>query len=186
LRQIERDTGSSFSRVVQCERKLHEAMRRVFAGDLEFRRLREIARRSPFGQDTPLDEAIGVELRALAAEEFWRKLSLRPDAERAHLVRELYARGSDGLEAAVKRMLAALPVEAADELLELAGADQPIIPRRDPRVGGSARCEKGVSHQRTRGPRAGRSAADRSEGAAGRARRSSDPRRARVEDRVRA
>jgi len=164
LRRIARATRSSLSRVMQCELKLHAELRRALSADLEFRRLRQVARRCPLGHAMPIDSELHAELRKLAGEDFWRRVALRPASAQDRLIRELCARSTGGLAATVRRLLADLPNDTADELLALADEDGPISARR--------------ASVAPRGP------ADRNEDAVPRGRRSADPRRVRGRDRA--
>jgi RNA polymerase sigma factor (sigma-70 family) len=134
LRQIARDTQSSYSRVLQCEQRLHAELRRVLAGDLEFRRLRAAARCSREGHHTALDGDMQRELVGLAAEEFWRKLNLHSPRARRDILAELAgdepidATGSE-LERAVKTRVMRLDSAARDAWL-LRVSDETA--RRDP------------------------------------------------------
>lgn len=67
LREIARRTGSSYTRVLQCERRILQAVRQMLSGDLEFLRLMAMVKQEDRGADTPLDDPMREELRRLAA-----------------------------------------------------------------------------------------------------------------------
>ncbi len=58
LRQIARDTQSSYARVAQCEKQFIKIMRDVLKADEAFRILARHAKSSPLGMDHPIDEAL--------------------------------------------------------------------------------------------------------------------------------
>jgi hypothetical protein len=123
LRQLARATGSSYSRVLQCEKQLRCRVRRVLATDLEFKAMLEMAREETEGLAAPLDTDIARRLRWAAADAFCCRLRTARSPLRAVLVwRLLEALGPDA-EAAVHRLFRGLAEPAADALLEEASAD---------------------------------------------------------------
>lgn len=114
LRRIARETGSSYSRVVQCERLLKSGVRRALAVDLEFEELQRLSRREQSGGETALDDDVRSRLRVLAAEAFWRRLQLARESVRADVVSRLLS-AADG--EAIRALFAAISEEVADDLL---------------------------------------------------------------------
>jgi hypothetical protein len=119
LRQIARDTGSSYSRVRQCEQQLHTGIRRALAGDIEFRRLLELSRKGENGTNEMIDPAADKELRRLGAEVFWRKFGAMSKTAQAAAWARLLQQAGDSFGPAVKRWFAELPREKADKLVAL-------------------------------------------------------------------
>lgn len=132
LRRIARETGSSYTRVLQCERRLHAEMRRLLSADLEFQQLRRMARRCDHGQDTPLDAEAQATLRALAVESIRRAWALAPARGRlGRLARQVNGilEGSAGVPAA--RGAGAASAEQLDDLfIQVAEKPRPEARRR--------------------------------------------------------
>ena len=116
LREIARATGSSYTRVLQCERRLYEVLRRALARDAEFERLVELSRRSEDGHGCAIDESLASELRLLSAEAFVRRVRAANRARQSEMIGELLQRCGEGAWNVVRRVFAELPQEAADEL----------------------------------------------------------------------
>jgi hypothetical protein len=116
LRQIARDTGSSYSRVRQCEQRLNSSVRRALLGDLEYRRLIEMAKAAAEGTNEPIDSVADAELRRLGAEAFWRKFMALDERAQVTVWRRLTQDGDESLAPAVKRWFAELSRETADRL----------------------------------------------------------------------
>ena len=119
IREIARATGSSFSRVLQCERRLKEGVRRALVGDLEFQRLLKLSREAKEGQDHIIDAQTAEELRQLAGEGFWRRLSTLGQQTQTRLFTRLLHEGQGGLGASVQALFALLPQGKADEMSRL-------------------------------------------------------------------
>lgn len=115
LRQIAAETGSSFSRVIHCERRLSEEVRRALTGDLEFRRLMEMLGQ-PDGVDAGLDYDEEAQLRALAAESFARRLTQSDEPTRLRLLDRLLMGDQALAERIVRETFANLPRETTDEV----------------------------------------------------------------------
>ncbi|MCH8912288.1 MAG: hypothetical protein IIA33_01845 [Planctomycetes bacterium] len=80
LRQIARETESSYARVADCEKRLVAEIARLLEHDREFQRLRARARNSDHGLATRLDETSSSEQLALRLQD---ALSALPAAEAA-------------------------------------------------------------------------------------------------------
>ena len=80
LRQIARETESSYARVADCEKRLVAEIARLLEHDREFRRLRARARDSDHGMATRLDETSSDEQLTLRLQD---ALSALPAAEAA-------------------------------------------------------------------------------------------------------
>lgn len=118
LRQIARDTNSSYSRVLQCERRIQVAMRRALTGDLEFRQLRETARRSEVGSNQEIDPDLEKSLREEAAESCWRRLTALKRPARKRFIRSMGSGADKHTRETFRKMFIALPRSESDELLK--------------------------------------------------------------------
>ncbi|GJM26637.1 MAG: hypothetical protein DHS20C16_30520 [Phycisphaerae bacterium] len=118
LRQIARDTNSSYSRVLQCERRIQTAMRRALTGDLEFRQLQETARRSEIGPDQEIDPALEQLLKESAAESCWRRLTALKRPARKRFIRSIGSGADKHTRESFQKMFIAMPRSESDELLK--------------------------------------------------------------------
>jgi RNA polymerase sigma factor (sigma-70 family) len=118
LRQIARDTNSSYSRVLQCERRIQSAMRRALTGDLEFRQLQESARRSEVGPDQEIDPDLESRLKESAAESCWRRLTALKRPARKRFIRSMGSGADKHTRESFRKMFIALPRSESDELLK--------------------------------------------------------------------
>ena len=80
LRQIARDTKSSYARVAQCDKRMGELIRQYLESDGEFVALRGRARTSPLGTYDIVDDGFDRELADLCADQFAKRFR---DADRA-------------------------------------------------------------------------------------------------------
>ncbi|NOX57581.1 MAG: hypothetical protein GXP29_01820 [Planctomycetes bacterium] len=118
LRQIARDTDSSYSRVLQCERRIQIAMRRALTGDLEFRQLLESARRSDEGAEKEIDPQLDKQLREFAAESCWRKLSSLNRPARKRFIRSIGSGADKYTRESFHKMFTKMPQTESDNLLK--------------------------------------------------------------------
>lgn len=120
LRQIARDTDSSFSRVTACEQRLHELIRRVLEHDPEYRALRACAKDDESGMQRPMDEEIERRIMDAGAEELLRRLRDGDDAGRADVVRSLLEAPRDDITSALREGFRRLSPEVREKLLHRA------------------------------------------------------------------
>ena len=85
LRQIARDTRSSYARVAQSERGLGDAIRQALQRDPEFVELRRVARTDPNGTDLPIEDDIERRLAAASADAFVRRFHQADMMQRAEM-----------------------------------------------------------------------------------------------------
>jgi len=89
LRQIARDTGSSYARVADCERSMIEKARSILIDDPEFRALNERAKATTVGVAGGVDEGIEIALAQASAAEFMRRFGAADRVERAVMLERL-------------------------------------------------------------------------------------------------
>lgn len=89
LRQIARETRSSYARVAQCERRLGKTVRQALQGDPEFVELRRVARTDANGIDLPIEDDIERRLAAASADAFVRRFRQADAVERADMFETL-------------------------------------------------------------------------------------------------
>ncbi len=115
LRQIARETKSSYARVADCEKRLVAEIARLLKHDREFQRLRARARDSDHGLATRLDETSSDEQIALRLRD---ALSALPAAEAAGaLWRVLELTGGDP-SVLLGRLFTRLSIEQKESLCE--------------------------------------------------------------------
>jgi hypothetical protein len=88
MRQIARDTGSSYARVAQCDKQIEVALRDTLGHDPEFGVLYRRARVDPEGVDVDVDDQMERELAQVSANTYADRLRRADPLERAGLLRE--------------------------------------------------------------------------------------------------
>jgi hypothetical protein len=116
MRQIARETGSSYARVAQCARKLGQAVAELLRLDPEFAQLKEMARSDPRGVEATIDGDHERRLARASARAYVRRMrSARPEA-RVSMLDELISVAEDRLADAVERGVSSLPVDKREQL----------------------------------------------------------------------
>ncbi len=133
LRQIARDTRSSYARVAQYEKQLGGAIRRTLEADPEFVELQRRARADPDGGEVPIDEELETGLVVAGAEEFARRFVRADSGNRAKMLHAvLSTSGSEiDIENMVRTHFARLPAAARAGLLRQTAdlGDRTDLPR---------------------------------------------------------
>jgi Sigma-70 region 2 len=117
LRQIARDTGSSYARVSDCERRMMERAREMLVGDPEFGALTRRAKATEAGVAAGLDDVIERELADASASEFVRRFEVSARSERAAMLERLIDGSSDGFSSIVERQVAKMNASQRETLL---------------------------------------------------------------------
>jgi hypothetical protein len=86
LRQIARDTKSSYARVAQCDKQLNEAVRTALQADPEFVELKRRSQRDPLGAEVPMDADLERDLARASSEELTRRFHRASPAERGRML----------------------------------------------------------------------------------------------------
>lgn len=116
LRKIARETNSSGARILQYEQRLRERIADVLGHDPQVQRLREVARGSEEGMDTPIDDALHLALAELAEQRFVAVFDCgSPETRRRMVTRLLEASGRRARDL-VRTLFAALPRDQQDLL----------------------------------------------------------------------
>lgn len=87
MRQIARDTGSSYARVAQCDKQIGMALRELLGDDPEFGELYRRSRVDPDGIDVDVDDQMERELAQVSANTYADRLCRADPQERAGLLR---------------------------------------------------------------------------------------------------
>ena len=117
LREIARTTGSSYARVVACERQLVAEVRRGLTADGEFDVLSEAETGTPEGWAAPLDDAWRGRVQERLRQRLCDAFAAAPRAARAELLLSVVERGGVDVEALLRTHVAGLPDAACTELL---------------------------------------------------------------------
>jgi len=117
LRQIARDTNSSFARVSECERRISEAVREALTADPEFDRLERLLRTDRTGSERGIDRALESELAAVGAKAFIQRFRDADRAERARLLEGVLEVSTVDLERIAGDRFAELPSDERERLL---------------------------------------------------------------------
>jgi hypothetical protein len=88
MRQIARDTSSSYARVAQCDKQIRVVLRDMLGDDPEFGVLYRRARVDPDGADVDVDDQMEWELAQVSANTYADRLRRADPLERAGLLRE--------------------------------------------------------------------------------------------------
>ena len=134
LRQIARDTDSSYARVAQCDGQFAEAVRKVLTADPEFIELRRSSRTHPSGTGRPIDDELECRLQRAAAREFVRRLH-DPDAtDRAGMLDILLEMSPGDIQDIVHARFSDLPSCKREQLLQTLSqtGDQSRLKDRSP------------------------------------------------------
>ncbi len=117
LRQIARDTHSSYARVAQCDQRLSGEIRRSLEADPEFRELQRRMRSDPLGGDVPVDERLEHELVLASTEEFVRRFRRADEPTRAGVLHSVLEVSHGDIEDLVRSRFVRLPGSARAKLL---------------------------------------------------------------------
>lgn len=137
MRQIARDTQSSYARVAQCERKLREGVRATLDGDPEYHALKRRAKADPRGFDTVIDKTVESELLTAGAEAMAERYRDASPVEKSRLLESLLATSpEEGEEILKARFVGLRPREREEWLWETRDL------RGSPRAGRAGKCGK--------------------------------------------
>lgn len=117
LRQIARDTGSSYARVADCERGMLDRARAMLVGDPEFCTLRRRAKATEGGVAAGLDDAMERELALASATEFMKRFSEAGGTARGAMLERLLHGSRDGFADIIKSKVAGMDASQRERLL---------------------------------------------------------------------
>ncbi len=118
LRQIARQTKSSYARVAQCDKQIGSEIRHRLEADPEFRELRLRARANPDGAALQIDRALERDLATASGEEFIRRLRSAPRHDRARLLEALVQASDPEFENVLSDSVARLAKSSRERLLQ--------------------------------------------------------------------
>ncbi len=117
LRQVARDTQSSYARVAQCEKLLIDCVRTTLSADPEFRELSSIAKRSPDGMFTEVDDGVENRLKIAVGQEFADRYRRGNDAYRAGMLHVVLQRSHCEIDDIIRSTVMRLPGAVRRQLL---------------------------------------------------------------------
>jgi len=133
LRQIARDTHSSFARVSQCEKQLGEKVRDILDADPEFHELRQWARAEPFGDERPIDGAVERRLADAGAVELVRRYRSADPATKARVIHDVLDLSAADIEGVIRERFQRMSPMARRRVLAEAAPPRRAARRHDPR-----------------------------------------------------
>ena len=117
LRQIARETHSSYARVAQCDKQLGAEVRSTLEGDPEFRELHRRLRSDPDGTRAPIDEKSEGDLAELSAKEFVRRFRAAHTHKRADMLESLLRLSDSSIYDVVRDRVLRMPMRKRELLL---------------------------------------------------------------------
>ena len=139
LRQIARDTDSSYARVAQCDKQLGQTIGELLENDPEFVALRRRSRSSPIGGAELIDESVEGELILAVAKEVGQRFRKADPTTKAHWLLTLLESAQRDTEELARTCFERLPAVERRRFLEATAQDR-MDPRTKP---GSKRKTKG-------------------------------------------
>ena len=117
LRQIARDTRSSYARVAQFDRQLRRTVRETLDTDPEFRELQKRVRGTNDGIDMPIDNGLERELAQASAETFAGRFSSASPHDRACMLNAFMELSDVGILNALRTRVSQLPMHRRERLI---------------------------------------------------------------------
>jgi len=118
LRQIARETRSSYGRVAEAERLMSVALQKLLADDPEVQLLRRWARSSSGGTASVVGAEVESMLKETGVAELLRRFRAAGAADRAAMLRSLHNMAPADLERKLRTVLALLPGISREQLLQ--------------------------------------------------------------------
>ena len=129
LRQIARDTQSSYARVAQCDKQMGVKIRRALETDPEFCELKRRMRTDPLGGDVPIDEEVEHDLVSASVDEFVRRFQNADTRTRAGVLHAVLEVSDNNIETLIRDRFGHLPEMTRGRLLaELLNTARPSAP----------------------------------------------------------
>ncbi len=117
LRVIARQTNSSYARVAQCEKKIVQQARQALSADPVTQFIRDKAKTSPNGLDTPMGDRVRHELAQQQVQHFREQFRSADAAAKSRFMLALVERSADSAESFVCNLFARMSDEQRTQLL---------------------------------------------------------------------
>lgn len=118
LRQIARETHSSFARVTQCEKQLTAIVHDLLDADPEFHELRHCAAAQPHGDERPIDPSMERRLAEAGAAEMVSRYRCADPTARARVLHDLLDRSEMDIEVVIRDRFRRLSSTARRRMLD--------------------------------------------------------------------
>lgn len=125
LRQIARDTCSSYARVAQCDKQLAVVVRGQLEADPEFRELERRRLADELGPDLPVDEELERTLTQVAASEFVRRFLAGDMTRRARMLEAVLQPSGETLAEIVRSRFVRLHPRSREQVLRASLSEGP-------------------------------------------------------------
>lgn len=124
LRQIARDTSSSYARVAQCEKQLAQSVGQLLEDDPAFVELRRRTRTHPTGGDEVIDERLERDLVLAATREVGRRFKNADPTTKGEWLLSLLETAQRDTEELARKCFERLPSAARERFLEATAEDR--------------------------------------------------------------
>ncbi len=118
LRQIARDTRSSYARVAQCDKQLGEAIRNTLEADPEFHELKRHGLADPDGNKTLIDKGFEQNLAETSADAYAQRFRAADPLGRARMLDAIIALSDRDIDELIRARVSRLPMRQRELLLQ--------------------------------------------------------------------
>lgn len=118
LRQIARDTRSSYARVAQCDKQLGEAIRNTLEADPEFHELKRHGLSDPDGNKTLIDKGLEQNLAETSADAYAQRFRTADPLGRARMLDAIIALSDRDIDKLIRARISRLPMRQRELLLQ--------------------------------------------------------------------
>ena len=120
LRRIARDTGSSYARVAQCDKRMADAIRTILEGDPEFRELQRRTRSNPAGTVAKIDGPFERYLADASADQFSRLYRNADPSARGRMLAALLDRSQEHLNHLIRGRFRSASSDERERIMDMA------------------------------------------------------------------
>ncbi len=118
LRQIARDTRSSYARVAQCDKQLGGEIRNTLEADPEFLELKRRGKSDPDGTNTLIDKRLERDLAESSADAYARRFRVADPQSRTRMLDAIIALASQDIDKVIRTSVLRLPMRQRERLLQ--------------------------------------------------------------------
>lgn len=116
LRQIARDTKSSYARVAQCDKQLAQIIRSVLNDDPEFCELQKCRKNDSEGMNRPIDPELELQVRAACCKEYKRRYDQADNDDRAKMLHAAIREVDGDVDGMIDQLFDALTSDKREKL----------------------------------------------------------------------
>lgn len=147
LRQIARDTQSSYARVAQCDKQIGKTVRAALEADPEFHKLQQHARTDPNGADLTISEDFEAQLAMTSANEFVDRFAKADPPQRGKMLDVWMALSKCDFRAFAHAGVAGLSDLDREKLLSHCNTDGIVSERRPASRMPATACDRGTQEK---------------------------------------